>query len=143
VETSKLLDAVRHRPEMLGLDRSFGQAMAYIAGFDQAHNGDFLAGFREWLITRVGTGSNWAWQGLVRYIAFPDIKTWELPPGEDRQAKEVFLDLLTEFLAIRGKRDGRLRIYDSYGKWLRAQSWYRPGSDDYLDDDEESTPVNQ
>jgi hypothetical protein len=128
---------------MLGLDRSFGQAMAYIAGFDQAHNGDFLAGFREWLITRVGTGSNWAWQGLVRYIAFPDIKRWELPPEEDKQAKVVSLDLLTEFLAVRGKRDGRLRIYDSYGKWLRAQSWYRPGSDDYLDDDEESTPVKQ
>jgi hypothetical protein len=128
---------------MLGLDRSFGQTTAFVSGMNHALNADFLAGFREWLIVRANKGANLGWEALARLIALPDSDAWELSPEDNERARNGFLDLLSEFLAIRAKRDGRVRVYDAYGKWLRAQSWHSPGSPLYLDNDEGATPATQ
>jgi hypothetical protein len=60
---------------MFGLDGSFGHFCAFLTGVDAGHDWQFLAGFRELLVTRSGTGSNLTWTGLIARLAFPDIDT--------------------------------------------------------------------
>jgi hypothetical protein len=144
MDTAKLLDAVRNRPGMLGLDRSFGQTAAFVNGLNAGRDGMFLIGFREWLIVRADLGDNLVWESLVRHIAFPGQVERSPSVEGDEHAREVLLDLLSEFLAARDMRhEGLLRIYDAYGKWLRRQSWYEPGSHRYLDDDETAGSVEK
>jgi hypothetical protein len=144
MDAAELLDIVRTRPGMLGLDRSFGQTAAFVTGVNAGQGSNFLIGFREWLIVRAGLGESLGWQGLVRHIAFPGEVSRSRSADGDEHTREVLLDLLSEFLAARDMtHDGLLRIYDAYGKWLRRQSWYKPGSDLYLDDDENAAPVQK
>jgi hypothetical protein len=144
MNATELVDHVRKYPGMLGLDRSFGQTAAFVNGVNAGQDGKFLIGFREWLIVRAkDKGADLAWEGLVHHIASPGGVSRSRSAEDDEHARDVLLDLLSEFLAARERHEGLLKIYDAYGKWLRRQSWYRPGSPLYLDDDENAASVEK
>jgi hypothetical protein len=143
MNATELLDVVRTRPGMLGLDRSFGQTAAFVNGLNEGQDGKFLIGFREWLVVRANLGADLAWEGLVDHIASPGQVSRSRSADDDEHARDVLLDLLSEFLAARERRQGLLKIYDAYGKWLRRQSWYEPGFPLYFDDDENAASAEK
>ena len=122
--------AIRRRPQLYGLDGSYGQFCAYLSGLDAGNDGRLLTGFREWLVTRLGDGNNLTWAGLVIHLARPD------GPSSGREAVESadrdpaviakLFELLDEFFELTVRPGDVVRIYDEYLTWLKAQSWYRP-----------------
>ncbi|MFC5201044.1 hypothetical protein [Streptomyces kaempferi] len=82
------------------------------------------AGFREWLIVRLNHGNNLVWTAFIRHL-FPGGFGHPLTPEADVAAVATLFQLL-EFLEVRDRRDGPLKIYGAYQTWLNAQSWYHP-----------------
>jgi len=107
---------------MYGLHETYAVYAAFLQGYDEAYEGGLLAGFREWLVVRLKTGSNLAWSVLVLYSAFPGIRPAEdaLPAGSDaeRAAIDTLFALLAEFDDIRGQHDGLRKIYRDYEKYV-------------------------
>lgn len=140
MDTARILEYLRSRPGIVGLDGSFGQVAAFVEGVNAAQDGLFLTGFREWLIVRAGVGANLTWRGLVLLLAFPEeceARNSALrSPDKDRQAAATLIGLLFDFLEVRSAPDGFVKIYDSYTKWLRRQEWYSPQNPSYLDREE-------
>ncbi|MEV4758783.1 hypothetical protein AB0J86_27310 [Micromonospora sp. NPDC049559] len=129
MQLQRTLELLRTRPGMLGVDGSFGQTVAFLAGMDAGQNGGLLRGFREWLVVRLGDGANLTWRGLILRLTFPDGclgGVANLSVEDEQRAISVLFDQLTAFLAVRDSADGLLNVYDSYLKWLRSQDWYMP-----------------
>ncbi|MCU7724234.1 hypothetical protein ODJ79_10955 [Actinoplanes sp. KI2] len=122
--------AIHKRPQLYGLDGSYGQYCAYLAGLDAGNDGRLLTGFREWLVTRLGDGNNLTWQGLVIHLARPDGAAGGRAAVESADRDPAVIDtlfaLLDEFFALRVGPPDLVRIYDDYLTWLKAQSWYQP-----------------
>lgn len=95
-----LFDTVRDHPGALGFGGSFGEALAFLAGYGIATPEGPLTGFREWLAADLGFGSNLAWKALVLWRAFPDEpdRSAVLPPFEDPAADAVAVEVLFEAL---------------------------------------------
>jgi hypothetical protein len=127
------IQILRERPGAVGVDGSFGQATAFLAGADAGSDGALLIGFREWLVVRAGVGNNLTWRGLVLNLSRPEEASGVAPVDEDSRLVQVLLDLLSDFHEVRSDADGLLHIYDWYIKWLRRQDWYSPSSPAYLD----------
>jgi hypothetical protein len=132
VDYRTLFAEIHRRPGMYGLDGSYGQFCAFIQGVDAGNDWQLLAGFREWLVTRLGSGNNLAWQGLVPHLAFPGTdaagRDVLASPERGRTAVDTLFALLDEFFALRGNTAALVQIYDDYLGWLKAQSWYRAPS---------------
>lgn len=117
-------EAVRRRPQLYGLDGSYGQFCAYLEGLNAGNDGHLLTGFREWLVTRLGHGDNLTWRGLVIHLARPD------GPASGREAVEsadrdpaviaTLFELLHEFFARRARPADLVQIYDEYLTWRKA-----------------------
>ncbi len=115
----------------------FPEVVAFVLGCDLGSAG-LLTGFREWLMTRAGGGSNWTWWALVLRLVDPvnDPSPRDLTPEMDEQAVAMLFDCLDDFLRLREEKDGLRRIYAAYEAWLAApsgedkqasaQSWPRP-----------------
>jgi len=123
-------EAVRRRPQLYGLDGSYGQFCAYLAGADAGNDGRLLTGFRELLVTRLGDANNLSWKGLVIQLARPAglASGREAVESAERDPAVIakLFELLDEFLELTGNPNGVVRIYDEYSTWLKAQKWYRP-----------------
>jgi hypothetical protein len=130
MEYQKLIKNIRLRPQMYGLDGSFGQYTAYVHGLDDGNNQLLLTGFREWLIVRLNGGNNLEWSGLVLHLAFPEQDDFPAgtleDPERNRAATQTFFQCLGDFFEARGNHNGLVQIYDAYLAWLKAQSWYKP-----------------
>jgi hypothetical protein len=117
------------RPGLYGLDGSYGQICAFLAGADAVTDGLPLTGFREFLVVRAGLGNNLTWQGLVLRLAFPAVATgWPAllqTVDGNRTAVRTLFALLDEFLVTRAGVDGPARIVEEYQAWLEQQSWHR------------------
>ncbi|MFB9238253.1 hypothetical protein ACFFWC_22300 [Plantactinospora siamensis] len=111
--------AIRQRPGLYGLDGSFGQFSAYLAGFDAGTDGRALDGFREWLVGRLGTGDNLAWTGLVLHLAFPGgwprLRERLTDPAQNAVAVSTLFELLADFLAEREQPDRPAAISPTAG----------------------------
>lgn len=117
--------AIHRRPQLYGMDGSFGQFCAYLSGLDAGNEGRLLTGLREWLVTRLGGGNNLSWAGLVIHLARPD------GPASGREAVESaehdpaviakLFELLDEFFELTARPDDVVRIFDGYLTWLKAQ----------------------
>jgi hypothetical protein len=118
-----LLASVRQRPSMHGLDGSCAAVTAYVLGCDAGSSGGILTGFREWLIVRLGSGSNLAWPALIRHLT-PQDRTHPLTPDADAAAVTTLFQLLDEFMEQREQPDSLFKIYTAYQAWLNTQSWY-------------------
>jgi hypothetical protein len=113
---------------------TFDNATAYLLGIDAALHGDFLKGFREWLIPTVGFGNNLPWSELILEIAFSqaeDCRGCLGKPSNEIVAINCLFDCLENFLATKQHDQGLDTILLRYQDWLRSQSWY---SAVYLDD---------
>jgi hypothetical protein len=104
--------AIHKRPQLYGLDGSYGQYCAYLAGLDAGNDGRLLTGFREWLVARPDgpAGGRAAVESADR----------------DPAVIDTLFALLDEFFARRVGPQDLVRIYDDYLTWLKAQSWYKP-----------------
>jgi len=96
---------------------------AYLMGYDAALKGALLIGFREWLVMRLGAGTNLVWTALIPPLAFPEAKkTWKRPSTqeENRVAIDKLFELISEFAAERGDDEAATKIRDNYEKWYEA-----------------------
>jgi hypothetical protein len=117
--------AIQRRPQLYGLDGSYGQFCAYLSGLDTGNGGRLLTGFREWLVTRLGHGDNLSWPGLVIHLARPDgpASGREAVESADRDPAVIakLFDLLDEFSERTAHPDDLVQIYDDYLTWRRAR----------------------
>ncbi|MBI2920683.1 MAG: hypothetical protein HYY18_06315 [Planctomycetes bacterium] len=105
---AELFAAVRAHPGMYLMNSTFGEAVAFVDGFDIARKGRPLKGFKEWLVSRLGYGTNLHWAGLVLSLTYPDEPDPKLAASKSRQAQNKALDslfsLVDEFLSTRTRR---------------------------------------
>lgn len=129
------LDHVRRCASMWILAPSFDTMAAFVQGADMAANRGILTGFREWLVVKVGWGSDVGWTELVLALAFPgsECPRAELAKLTDQTREiECLFELLEDFW--HDKEEAGLRvIYLRYEKWLRDQDWYEPSNPSWFD----------
>ena len=115
---------------------SYQSVVALVLGYDMASEGGVLIGFREWLITRLATGNNFAWPALVLRATFPDAVDVSAVVSANSEAQRRAIDRLFELIAefddVRRAPDGLRKIYADYEKWLKTQPWYVPGSPSWV-----------
>ncbi len=129
-------EAVRTQVGMYISEPTYGSAAAWVAGYDTAAEGGVLVGFQEWLIPRVGEGSNLCWSALVLHLAFPRSENVyeELTEGGNQAfAIDFLFRTIAQFDDDRSKPEGLRRIYLEYERWLRTQEWYTPDSPGWLE----------
>ncbi|WP_394621771.1 hypothetical protein JNUCC0626_22620 [Lentzea sp. JNUCC 0626] len=74
MDLSELCFHLRHRRLMYLPDTRYASAVAFVDGFDQAHDGVPLAGFQEYVAARVGmTGSPLVWSCLLASELVPAV----------------------------------------------------------------------
>jgi hypothetical protein len=109
MDARELLAQVRQRPALFCLDGSFGNAVAFLLGYDAGMDWGLLAGFQEWLARRLDCGNNLAWPALVLRGAFPDDPAgWRqdaLDPKYERAATQALWEFVDEFLRTTPSRD--------------------------------------
>jgi hypothetical protein len=129
VDYRTLFAEISRRPGLYGLDGSFGQFTAFVAGVDAGCDGQFLTGFREWLVVRLGEGDNLAWTGLVLRLAFPGgwpgLRDRLADPEQNPTACATLFRLLDEFLARRTNHGEPARIFEEYLTWRSTQAWHQ------------------
>ena len=124
--------SVVERPGMYVRSETFDEVTAYIDGFNDARGREVLAGFREWLITKLGYADNYIWSALVVFLTFPSTKTrgsreiMGSEPANQLVAIRSLATLLAEYYRDRDEPEGLRQIFQSYEQWLRKQRWYGP-----------------
>jgi hypothetical protein len=122
----ELFENVRNRTGMYFQQETYAVVAAFLLGYDSACEGGLLAGFREWLVVRLGTGSNLAWSALVLHAAFPNAPSPQQEvlngPSTERRAIETLFDLLTEFEEVRSQPDGLRKIFGAFDVWSKGAS---------------------
>ena len=133
----QMFEAVRTRTGMYVPGERYWEVAALVLGYDLACEGGVLAGFREWMVVRVGLGNNLAWPALVLAVAFPDavdpLEAVQASGASQRHAIDVMFRLIGEFDDARGNQDGLRKIYLEHERWLRSQEWYGPQSPDWIE----------
>jgi hypothetical protein len=87
-----LADAGR-RLDRLTLHGTFGEALAFVTGYDAARASSYLAGFQQWLTVRGGAPQGTALADLIRIAAGP--------AADEEQTTAALFDLLDEYLATK------------------------------------------
>jgi hypothetical protein len=121
--------SMMERPGMFVQPVNYDTICSFLDGYDMATKGGLLAGFHEWLVTKVGYGNNLAWPFLAEHILFPEAEDphAERRAGEPKVMVDSLIEILREFFAEQDSHRGLHGIYLRYDRWLRAQDWYRPG----------------
>lgn len=106
-------------------DETFVAAVSFLSGYDYAHRNSPLEGFREWLVLRLGYGTNLAWGALVEELVHDRrvLRAWPGPWQEHQEKVEIdaLFALLEEFLVLR-EQDPELReMRKAYDDLCRAQ----------------------
>src|SRR5688500_13679305 len=92
----ELFDRVRKRTGMYLAKESYAEAAAFVLGYDLAQDGRVMRGFREWLVMRLGTGSNLTWSALVLHAAFPGAASPQDEPSRSPEGERRAIDSLFE-----------------------------------------------
>src|SRR5262245_323154 len=96
----ELFERVRKRPGMyLPCWDTFPEVVGFVTGYDYACEGGTLCGFKQWLVLRLGFGSNLGWPALVLDAAFPDSKDSEAELSAGSRAQRHAIDTLFNLLA--------------------------------------------
>lgn len=117
MDDRKLLQQIRLRPALFGLDGSYAQSVAFLLGLDVGRAGGLLRGFSEWLVVRRGSETSLRWTALVLEAAFPGEeirRSSELSEGQDQRAAEFLFVLLVDFLEMRDSPIALARMYEAY-----------------------------
>jgi hypothetical protein len=88
-----LADAAR-RLDTITQHGTFGEALAFVAGYDAARASSYLAGFQRWLAARDGASPTTPIAELI--LATPGLD------GDDERATTALFALLDEYLATKG-----------------------------------------
>lgn len=115
-----LLEDFRKRPGMYIPLTSFDHVVAFIQGCDSACYGGILAGFREWLVVKLGWGNNFSWSALARNIVRN-----ELPDECEDQDVERLFALLEEFWDAREVYGGLQKMFVTHDEWVKQQDWHQ------------------
>jgi len=129
------LERVRQHPGMYLSPVEFDVVAAFLQGFHVATCSGLLEGFREWLVVKLGHGSNLAWSQLALHLAFPDAPSPRQrlsEHGGQQHAVEVLFRLLEEYWQAKESPQGLRRIFVDYQHWIQRQDWYGPSSPDYV-----------
>lgn len=106
-------------------DSTYASAASFVLGYDLACEGGVCLGFREWLVMRVGRGSNLAWSGLVLDVAFPssvDPERSLVSAEAHHHAIDVLFNLLAEFdELVRSRYDGLKEVFADYERWQKKR----------------------
>ncbi|MFD3978986.1 hypothetical protein ACJBCE_29625 [Streptomyces sp. NBUL23] len=119
------IENVRDRPGIYGLGGSYGDAVMFLIGFNEARSGGLLRGFTEWLVVRRGECISFGWQALVLDEALPHTEGWgrgklsNTDAQQEKQAVQLLLSLLHEFLTV---RDDVMALANMYGKYHALHS---------------------
>ncbi len=121
----ELFESVRKRTGLYFQEQTYAVVAAFVLGYDMAHEGGVLAGFREWLAVRLGAGPHLTWTALVLHAAFPGEANPHdavlASPAAQRHAIDLLFQLIAEFDEVRIKRDGLREVFVSYDRWLKQQ----------------------
>jgi hypothetical protein len=115
---AQLFENIRKRTGMYTLNDTYESVASFVLGYDAAHEGGTLMGFREWLVLRLDFGDNLGWPALVPHIAFPKAKDpWKRlgKPAAERHAIETMFDLIAEFDGVRSQHEGLKDIFLAFG----------------------------
>lgn len=94
---------------------------AYIQGYDAATTYSLLRGFREWLVLRLGDGSNLAWTALVEDVIGAR-RRQAASDVEERAAIDQLFELIRDFIVERGDDVEAAGIFSRYAEWERKRS---------------------
>ncbi|MEU7662565.1 hypothetical protein [Streptomyces lincolnensis] len=103
----ELIERVRDRPGMFGLNGFYYPTVTFLDGYDLGRSGALLQGFTEWLIARKGKETSLGWRALVLEEVFPDsgIRHWSsLTEDQQQPAVDHLFALLLDFLDEREAR---------------------------------------
>jgi hypothetical protein len=104
-------------------NETYTAAAAFVLGYDLACEGGLCLGFREWLVMRIGSGSNLSWEALALHVAFPTSNNPQeavhASAETERHAIDVLFQLLAEYDEVRSKHDGLREVFSAYERWLR------------------------
>jgi hypothetical protein len=105
----------------------FDSAVSFLQGFNLAREGEILAGFREWLVVKVGNGNNLAWYELVLRLAYPEpgARPDELPATDQGRLVGLLFATFEEFWKVREEAGGDRELLRRHATWLRTQDWYQ------------------
>jgi hypothetical protein len=115
------------RPTMHIPRLDYNSAVSFLLGFDSAREGEILAGFREWLIVKLGYGNNLAWSELVLRLAYPEpgARPCELPATDQERLVGLLFATIEEFWKLREEAGGHQELIRRHAAWLRTQDWYQ------------------
>ncbi|PQO42079.1 hypothetical protein [Blastopirellula marina] len=133
MRTEEWIDWIEHvttRPSMWIQPGTYDNVVAFLAGYDLALQGAFLAGFDEWLAMRYRRAHNMAWSGMIRREVIPNVDEAELSDGQQSELLLALRQLLVEFMQHR-KEVGLRSIYHEYEKWLKRRRNAAPLPDRY------------
>ncbi|MBS2014610.1 MAG: hypothetical protein JST00_17110 [Deltaproteobacteria bacterium] len=100
------------------VDGSFSSVCSFIEGFDVAHDGGVLVGFREWLLTGGESWTNLHWSQLVRLRANRHSNLHDSPEhAEEPLLLATLKGLLLEF-SRELRTDGLFMIFHRYNMWM-------------------------
>jgi hypothetical protein len=118
MDYSALLADIRQHPGMYLRGETYDELIAFLLGCDAGNDWGLLAGFREWLIVKIDAPTNLAWSAMVLHHVRADDRG--LKQEENRRAVSTLLSLVTEFLQVRGERDGLVRVFASYFERMKT-----------------------
>lgn len=139
-----LFEAIRDRTGMYLVPGSYLQVAAFVLGVDAGNAWCFLTGFREWLVVNRGASTNLGWEAQILEIAFPDgPRCWNadtLTDEQQKQAINLLVSLLLDFMAERDRHGGTEAIFTAYAKFIRERSeqWEREAGEEQEATDEQS-----
>jgi hypothetical protein len=117
----ELFENVKKRTGMYFQQESYAVVAAFVMGYDEAYEGGLLAGFREWLVLRVGRGENLGWVALVLTAAFPDAaepeQEVERSAAAQRHAIDTLFALLAQYDQVRTSPDGLKKTLIEYARF--------------------------
>jgi hypothetical protein len=106
----ELFESVRKRTGTYFQQETYAVVAAFVCGYDAAYEYGMREGFKEWLVLRLGMGSNLVWLALVLEAAFPNARNPQdavcASPDTERHAIEALFDPLAEFDNVRSQRNG-------------------------------------
>ncbi len=123
MELPRALGRFLKSPGMYVPRTDFDAAAAFLIGFDEARDGEVLAGFREWLVMKAGAGNNFGWPELVVRLAYPEpgSRPRVLPGNDQAFLVKLLFESLQDFWHDRESAQGPDEIRRRHSEWLRAQ----------------------
>lgn len=127
MEFPRTLGQFFKRPLMFIRRADIDAASAFLMGFDLARDGEVLAGFREWLVMKLGYGNNFAWPELAIRLGYPEplVRPLVLPAEDRERLMGLLFETIEEFWKEREAARGPGEILRRHSDWLRSQDWYQ------------------